>query len=100
MCREPDARIRVLRMSGVAAVEPGFEDDRTRDAGKHLAFFSGNEVYWKTRFEPSADGSATPYRTLVCYKEGKVKANHAFAKGGLSDDKIDAVVKASCALVE
>ena len=38
--------------------------------------------------------------TVVCYKEGKVKANHAFAKGGLSDDKIDAVVKASCALVE
>lgn len=38
--------------------------------------------------------------TVVCYKEGKVVANHAFAKGGLSDDKIDAVVKASCALVE
>lgn len=38
--------------------------------------------------------------TVVCYREGKVKANHAFAKGGLSDDKIDAVVKASCALVE
>lgn len=38
--------------------------------------------------------------TVVCYKEGKVKANHAFAKGGLSDDKIEAVVKASCKLVE
>jgi len=38
--------------------------------------------------------------TVVCYKEGKVKANHAFAKGGLSDDKIDAVVEASCSLVE
>ncbi|NDC53130.1 MAG: hypothetical protein EBZ74_02285 [Planctomycetia bacterium] len=38
--------------------------------------------------------------TVVCYKEGTVKANHAFPKGGLSDDKIDAVVKASCALVE
>jgi len=38
--------------------------------------------------------------TVVCYKDGKVVANHAFAKGGLSDDKIDAVVKASCALVE
>ena len=41
-----------------------------RDAGVHLAFFSGNEVYWKTRYEPSIDPSATPYRTLVCYKEG------------------------------
>ena len=38
--------------------------------------------------------------TVVCYREGKVKANHAFAKGGLSDDKIDAVVEASCSLVE
>ena len=24
-----------------------------RDAGVHLAFFSGNEIYWKTRYEPS-----------------------------------------------
>ena len=38
--------------------------------------------------------------TVVCYKEGKVKANHAFAKGGLTDEKIDAVVEASCSLVE
>jgi Domain of unknown function (DUF4082)/Bacterial Ig domain/Purple acid Phosphatase, N-terminal domain/Fibronectin type III domain len=40
-----------------------------RDAGVHLAFFSGNEVFWKTRWENSTDGSNTPYRTLVCYKE-------------------------------
>ena len=26
-------------------------------AGVHLAFFSGNEVFWKTRWEPSVDGS-------------------------------------------
>lgn len=38
--------------------------------------------------------------TVVCYKGGEVKANHAFAKGGLTDDKIDAVVEASCSLVE
>src|SRR3984893_3997579 len=37
--------------------------------GVNLAFMSGNEVYWKTRWEPSTDGSATPFRTLVCYKE-------------------------------
>ena len=37
--------------------------------GVHLAFFSGNEVFWKTRWEPSIDGSNTPYRTLVSYKE-------------------------------
>ena len=38
--------------------------------------------------------------TVVCYRAGTVKANHAFAKGGLSDEKIDAVVEASCKLVE
>lgn len=43
--------------------------EAARDAGVHLAFFSGNEIYWRTRWEPSQDGSATPYRTLVCYKE-------------------------------
>ena len=41
----------------------------------NLAFFSGNEVFWKTRWENSIDGSGTPYRTLVCYKE-----THANAK--------------------
>jgi len=38
-------------------------------AGVNLAFFSGNEVFWKTRWENSIDGSGTPYRTLVCFKE-------------------------------
>ena len=43
--------------------------EAARDAGVHLAFFSGNEVFWKTRFEPSIDGSEEPHRTLVTYKE-------------------------------
>jgi hypothetical protein len=43
--------------------------EAARDAGVNMAFFSGNEVFWKTRFENSTDGSNTPYRTLVCYKE-------------------------------
>ena len=43
--------------------------EAARDAGVNLAFFSGNEVYWKTRWENSVDGHGTPYRTLVCYKE-------------------------------
>jgi hypothetical protein len=38
--------------------------------------------------------------TIVCYKGGQVKANHAFAKGGLSDATIDAIVEASCDLVD
>ncbi len=40
-----------------------------RDAGVNLAFFSGNTIFWKTRWETSIDGSGTPYRTMVCYKE-------------------------------
>lgn len=40
-----------------------------RDAGVHLQFLGGNDGYWRTRYEPSADASATAYRTLVCYKE-------------------------------
>ena len=42
--------------------------EAARAAGVHLAFFSGNEVFWKTRWENSIDGSGTPYRTLVSYK--------------------------------
>ncbi len=45
-----------------------------RDAGVNLAFFSGNESFWKTRWESSLDTSATSYRTLVCYKESKANA--------------------------
>ena len=43
--------------------------EAARDAGVHQAFFSGNDVYWRTRWEPSTAGTATAYRTLVCYKE-------------------------------
>lgn len=43
--------------------------EAARDAGVHLAFFSGNTLFWKTRWENSIDASGTPYRTLVCYKE-------------------------------
>ena len=43
--------------------------ESARAAGVNLAFFSGNTMYWKTRWENSIDGSSTPYRTLVCYKE-------------------------------
>ena len=49
--------------------------EAARNAGVHLAFFSGNEVYWKTRWENSIDGNNTAYRTLVCYKEGTLGEN-------------------------
>ena len=48
--------------------------EAARAAGVNLAFFSGNEVFWKTRWEPSIDSSATSYRTLVSYKETKANA--------------------------
>ena len=38
-----------------------------RDAGVNLAFFSGNEVFWKTRWENN-------HRTLVAYKETHANA--------------------------
>ncbi len=45
-----------------------------RDAGVHLAYFSADEMFWKTRWENSIAGPATSYRTLVCYKETNVAA--------------------------
>ena len=44
-----------------------------RAAGVDLAFFSGNEVFWKTRLAPSIDGSNTPNRTLITYKMTKME---------------------------
>ena len=49
--------------------------EAAREAGVNLAFFSGNEVFWKTRWEPSIDSTEEPFRTLVTYKE-----THAGAK--------------------
>jgi hypothetical protein len=40
-----------------------------RDAGVDMAFFTGNVSFWKIRWENAIDGSNTPYRTLVTYKE-------------------------------
>ena len=43
--------------------------EAARNAGVNLAFFSGNEIFWKTRWEASKFGVPTSYRTLVCYKD-------------------------------
>ena len=43
--------------------------ENARNSGVHLAFFSGNEVYWKVRWEDNG-------RTLVCYKEGTMGENN------------------------
>ncbi|MGE5288238.1 MAG: DUF4082 domain-containing protein [Micromonosporaceae bacterium] len=39
-----------------------------RNAGVNLAFFTGNTMWWKTRWASSQYGSE-PYRTLISYKE-------------------------------
>ncbi len=49
--------------------------EAARAAGVSLAFFSGNSVFWKTRWENSISASGGAYRTLVNYKE-----THANAK--------------------
>jgi len=43
--------------------------EAARDAGVNLAFFSANEIYWKTRWEPSVAGTPSANRTLVAYKD-------------------------------
>jgi len=43
--------------------------EAARDAGVNLQFWSGNEVYWRTRFGNSISSDATPYRTMISYKE-------------------------------
>jgi large repetitive protein len=59
--------------------------EAARAAGIHLGFFSGNESYWKTRWENSVDGTNTPFRTLVCYKEGTMPSPQEDACGGKCD---------------
>jgi hypothetical protein len=43
--------------------------EAARDAGVHLQFLSGNDVYWKTRYEASPTAASDSHRTLVSYKE-------------------------------
>ncbi|MFJ3718545.1 DUF4082 domain-containing protein [Streptomyces sp. NPDC090057] len=50
-----------------------------RKAGVRQGFFSGNEVFWKTRLTPSIDGANTANRTLVCYKMTKMAQNNGIA---------------------
>jgi methionine-rich copper-binding protein CopC len=44
------------------------------NAGVDLMFLTGNEVYWKTEYDPSIDGTDTPDRTLTCYKDSIANA--------------------------
>ncbi|MEU8540464.1 DUF4082 domain-containing protein [Streptomyces sp. NPDC048717] len=44
-----------------------------RKGGQHQGYFAGNEIFWKTRLEPAIDSGKAADRTLVCYKETKLK---------------------------
>ncbi|RZS40925.1 Ig-like domain-containing protein [Herbihabitans rhizosphaerae] len=48
--------------------------EQARAAGVHLMFLSGNEMFWKTRFENAITAGNAAHRTLVSYKETKVNA--------------------------
>ncbi|MFE3779757.1 DUF4082 domain-containing protein [Amycolatopsis sp. NPDC059090] len=48
--------------------------EAARAAGVNLAFFTANEIFWKTRWEPAIGQSANDWRTVVCYKETKASA--------------------------
>ena len=43
--------------------------EAARDAGVSLAFWGGNDVFWKTEWAPSIDSSETSFRTVITYKE-------------------------------
>jgi hypothetical protein len=43
--------------------------EAARASGVNLAFFSGNEVFWKTRWESSISSDAASHRTMVSDKE-------------------------------
>ncbi|WP_179956692.1 DUF4082 domain-containing protein [Amycolatopsis anabasis] len=64
--------------------------ENARNAGVHMAFLTGNDIFWKTRWENSVDGSNTAWRTLVCYKEtkaGQVDPNPAEWTGTWRDPR-------------
>lgn len=43
--------------------------EAARDKGVNIAMFTGNEIFWRTRWESSEAGPTTSGRTLVCYKD-------------------------------
>jgi len=43
--------------------------EAARDAGVHLMFLSGNEMFWRVRLEPSIGPGAQADQTITCYKE-------------------------------
>ena len=70
--RRVDARaaqdIHEHRALGVLGSGSPRQPHPARNAGVNLAFFTGNTMWWKTRWANSQYGNE-PYRTLITYKE-------------------------------
>ncbi|MFD1045268.1 N,N-dimethylformamidase beta subunit family domain-containing protein, partial [Kibdelosporangium lantanae] len=66
--------------------------EAARAAGVNLAFVTGNDIFWKTRWETSpADPLHTSWRTVVCYKEtkpGQVDPNQTTWTGTWRDPRM------------
>ena len=79
------------------SVKKATEDFVAKNGFKRIAFVVPEDAKdGPPDFKIASDADVT----VVCYKAGTVVANHAFAAGQLSDEKIAAVVAASCKLVE
>ena len=70
--------------------------EAARTAGVSLAFFSGNEMYWKTRFESSTAstdaGTSNPaFRTLVSYKDTLGASSRVPGSAGFKLDPLPGV---------
>ena len=64
---------------------------------KHIAFVVPEDLKdGPSEFNISPEAAVT----VVLYKDGTVKANHALAAGQLTEAKIDAIVADACKLVE
>jgi hypothetical protein len=55
--------------------------EAARAAGVNLAFFSGNEIFWKTRWEPSIDGWSPTKRPTPTPKQ--IRRRHGRARGAI-----------------
>ena len=63
--------------------------EEARDSGVNLLFWSGNECYWKIRWDVAYSADGTAYRTLVCYKETLAVADPNAGPRGLLQPRSD-----------
>ena len=76
-------------MTSIGQVNQRPNVEAVRAAGVHLAFWSGNEVYWKTRYEDSSSAVTTdgsPYGLPdISLLQGDARRHHNFDPFGPSN---------------